>query len=99
MVFISNDNLTIHEVFGGVSLFTIDINTSQFFDIRLHNLGPSLTIIKMDTIHSRLICEHKDLVNKQIPCLNFPVIEHGSIFILPLLTVSSVANSPSTLFI
>ena len=99
MVFISYDNLTIHEVFGSVSWFTIDINSGQFFDIRLHNLGPSLAIIKMDTVHSCLVREEEDLIDKQVPRLNFPVIEHGSVLVLPLLAVRSVTNSPPALLV
>jgi len=67
MVFISNNNLAVHEVFCGVGRFTVNVNPLKFFNVWLHDLGPSLAIIKMNTVELIVLAVLNDLVNEEVP--------------------------------
>jgi len=63
MIFISNDNLAIHEVFRGVGWFSIYINPLELLKIWLHDLWPSLSIIEMNSINIKILSVWYDLIN------------------------------------
>jgi len=62
-------------------------------------LWPSLTIIKMDSINAELLREFYNLINKHIPRLYFSIIQHRGILKLLSLTVSSIGDMSSAIFI
>lgn len=97
VILISNDNISSHECLWRVCWHSIIIYSQEFFNIWLHNLWPSLTIVKMDSIDIHFISEGHNLVNEHLPSFNLSVVEHRSVLEILCLTISTVADITSTL--
>lgn len=98
MVFISHNHVAVHEVFRSIGGETVFIDSLELFDVWLHDLWPSLTVVKMNTIDVMLVGVCENLVDLQVPALDLSVVEHGGIHEVLGLTIGTVADfSPAVL--
>lgn len=97
MILVPDDNHTRHEVLWRVGWVTVVVHTEKLLYIRFHDLRPSLTVIQVDAIYLHFGDVSKDLVNKEIPSLNFPVVEHSRVLVMLALAICSVANVSAAL--
>lgn len=99
MVFIAFNDFTIHEVFWGIGCLSVHVESVQFVQVRLKDLGPCLPIIQVDSINTCCFNEREDFFDEQVPGSFFTIVEHRSIFKLYLLAIGTVTNSASSIFI
>lgn len=73
-VLIPDYDLTIEYVKWTVCRLAIDIDSLKLLKVSLHNLGPCLSVIKMDAIHTMPFCKVDNLFNQKIPRLLLSVV-------------------------
>ena len=99
MVLVPQDNLSAHQLFGGISWLVVDVEPLQLIEVRLHDLWPSLAIVEVDSIDTVFRRILNDLINEQVPGLDLPVVEHGRICELLRLSIGAVADVSLAIFV
>lgn len=99
VVLVPNYNFTIQEIFSGVAWYTVNIESLKLLSIWLHDLRPSLPVIKMNSIDTVLLSVLHDLIDKKLPGLQFSIVEHGCVLKLLRLSISSITDVSSTILI
>ena len=58
-----------------------------------------MTVVKVDSVNASSLSEGEHLIDEQVPSLNFPIVQHRCILILFSLTICSIANTSSAIFV